>query len=820
MQPATPRLPRSGLLTGPGVSTVARPGRATPGPGRQGGGVLGGLFGWLIRWGLLLGLVVGLGLFLYGTHLDRVVRVKFEGKRWALPARVYARPLELYVGRKLSDEVLKGELDRLDYRSLNPPAKPGTYARQAGHFLIHTRPFRFWDGEEPERTLELVIADGKIQSLTDAGGGPAPILLRLDPALVASIYPAHNEDRVLLRRQDIPDLLVKALVAVEDRNFFEHAGLDPKAIGRAMLQNARAGAVVQGGSTLTQQLVKNFYLSQERTLVRKLNEALMAVLLDLRYPKDAILEAYANEIYLGQDGSRAIHGFGLASQFYFDRPVDQLGVPEIALLIALVKGPSLYDPRRHPERALERRNLVIDLMLEGQVLTAGQAEAAKRTPLGVRDGGGRPSGDFPSFLQLVRRQLQRDYAEADLQSEGLGIFTTLDPLVQAQAEKAVRERLPKLEKSKGMKAGTLESAAVVTSVAGGEVLAVVGGREASYAGFNRALDADRSIGSLIKPVVYLAALSQPDRYSLTSGVADAPVSLKVGNSFWQPHNYDGKSHGTVPLYKALAKSYNLATVNVGLAVGVKRIAELLQQLGVTRKIQVVPSLLLGATALSPLEVAQVYQTIAAGGFRAPLRAIREVIDAKGRPLNRYPLAVEQVAPSSAVFLTTWAMQQVVKQGTATALMKVLPAGMTVAGKTGTTDELRDSWFAGFSGDKVAVVWVGRDDNKPAGFPGGAGALPVWGDMMAVLENQPLGDVPPEGVTMGGCGNGAVPYIRAGGGPNCGGGGGGGGGGRAGGDADDGDSDPDPGAKPQPHHSDPSPKSPTPGPKAGGNPFLD
>ena len=236
---------------------------------------------------------------------------------------------------------------------------------------------------------------------------------------------------------------------------------------------------------------------------------------------------------------------------------------------------------------------------------------------GLRDGGGRPSGEFPSFLQLVRRQLQRDYAEADLQSEGLGIFTSLDPLVQAQAEKAIRERLPKLEKSKGMKPGTLESAAVVTSVAGGEVLAVVGGREASYAGFNRALDADRSIGSLIKPVVYLAALSLPDRYSLTSGVADAPVNLKVGNSLWQPHNYDGKLHGTVPLYKALAKSYNLATVNVGLSVGVKRIAELLQQLGVTRKIQVVPSLLLGATSLSPLEVAQVYQTIAGGGFPRP-----------------------------------------------------------------------------------------------------------------------------------------------------------------------------------------------------------
>jgi len=704
---------------------------------------------------------------LYGVHLDRVVRVKFEGKRWALPARVYARPLELYVGRTLSVETLQGELDHLGYRQVETPVKPGTFARDKAHFVIRTRPFRFWDGEESERTLGLTIAEGRIAALTNAAGGPAPVLVRLDAALIASIYPTHQEDRVLLRRADLPDLLVKSLVAVEDRNFFEHAGVDPKAIGRAVFQNLRAGTVVQGGSTLTQQLVKNFYLSQERTLIRKINEAYMAGLLELRYGKDDILEAYANEIFLGQDGNRAIHGFGLASQFYFDRPLDEIGIAETALLIALIKGPSHYEPRRHPERAIERRNLVLDLMLEGQVITAEQAGAAKAAPLGLREGGGRPSGEYPAFLQLVRRQLQRDYAEEDLSSEGLGVFTTLDPVVQAQAERGIRTRLPKLEKSKGMKSGTLESAAVVTSVAGGEVLAVVGGRNADFAGFNRALDAERSIGSLIKPVVFLAALSEPQRYSLTSSVSDGPVSLRVGDKLWQPQNYDRRSHGSVPLYKALARSYNQATVNLGLSVGVKRIAALLTSMGVPRKVQVVPSLLLGATSLSPLEVAQVYQTLAAGGFRSPLRAIREVTDASGRPLNRYPLAVEQAARSDAVFLTTWAMQQVVNQGTATALKKVLPPGLTVAGKTGTTDELRDSWFAGFTGDKVAVVWVGRDDNKPSTFSGAAGALPVWGDIMAGLENQPLADVPPDGINLG-CGGGQVPYIRAGGAQACGG----------------------------------------------------
>ncbi len=787
-------------------------------PGRQGGGI----FWWLIRWGLLLGVTVGLGGVLYGVHLDRVVRVKFEGKRWSLPARVYARPLELYAGRGLTEEALKAELGRLDYRPVSPPAKPGTFAADKDGWRIHTRPFRFWDGEEPERTLDLTLADGKVAGLADAAGGPAPVLVRLEPPLIASIYPTQAEDRVLLRRQDLPDLLVKSLVAVEDRNFFEHGGVDPKAIGRALFENLRAGGMVQGGSTLTQQLVKNFYLSQERTLVRKATEAYMAVLLDMRYPKDDILEAYANEIYLGQDGSRAIHGFGLASQFYFDRSLGDIGIPQTALLVALIKGPSYYDPRRHPERSLERRNLVLDLMLEGQVITEDQANTAKAAPLGLRDGGGRPIGEYPAFLQLVRRQLQRDYTEEDLSTEGLGIFSTLDPAVQAQAERGIRERLPKLEKSKGMKPGTLESAAVITSVAGGEVLAVVGGRDADFAGFNRALDAERSIGSLIKPVVFLAALSEPERYSLTSSLSDGPVSLRVGDSIWSPRNYDHRSHGSVPLYKALARSYNQATVSLGLSLGVKRIAGLLTDLGVSHKVQVVPAILLGVTALSPLEVAQVYQTLAAGGFRAPLRAIREVTDAQGRPLNRYPLAVEQVARSDAVFLTTWAMQQVINQGTATALKKVLPEGLTVAGKTGTTDELRDSWFAGFSGDKVAVVWVGRDDNKPTTFSGAAGALPVWGDIMAALDNQPLSDVPPEGVTLGACGGGQVPYIRSGG-VRCGGGGAGGGaggGGQGGKGTTDGDADgPAVDGPPAPDKAEPKgpPVRPT---KRASNPFLD
>ncbi|WP_300971231.1 penicillin-binding protein 1B [Thiocapsa sp.] len=715
-----------------------------------------GIGGFLFRWVLLILVGIGLAGTLYGIHLDRVVRGKFEGQRWALPARVFARPLELYADRPLLGDQLQAELDRLNYRRIAAPDVPGSYSRDGERFLIRTRSFRFWDGEEPAYALKVGLAEGRVAEMDDATGGPAPALVRLDPMLIASIYPTHNEDRVLLRRKDIPDLLIRTLIAVEDRSFYRHIGVDPRGIVRASFSNLRAGGVVEGASTLTQQLVKNFYLTADRTFERKINEALMALLLERRYSKDEILEAYANEIYLGQDGSRAIHGFGLASSFFFNKPLEELGIPETALLAGMVQAPSSLDPRRRSEAALKRRNLVLDLMARDGVISQADAEAAKGAPLGIAEGGGRPVGNYPDFISLVRRQLQRDYREEDLRSDGLNIFTTLDPLVQSEVEKALPSRLSELEKSRRMKAGTLEAAAVVTSVAQGEVLALAGGREAGYAGFNRALDSVRSIGSLVKPAIYLAALSKPERYSLTTNLQDTPISMRVGDKIWAPKNYDRRVNGSVTLHRALSSSLNLATVNLGLSLGLTEVTETLYRLGAQRRISKVPAMLLGAVSLSPLEVAQVYQTIAAGGYRSPLRAIREVMDPDGRPLNRYPLAVEAVVDPRAAYLTTWAMQRVVTHGTARWLGEKLPKGMTMAGKTGTTDEMRDSWYAGFSGDKVAVVWVGRDDYQPMGLAGGAGALRVWGDFMLAIPNEPLSDIPPQGVVV--AGKGEAPYI--------------------------------------------------------------
>ncbi len=696
------------------------------------------------KWGLVLLVLVGLLGGLYSLYLGKTVRVKFEGKRWAVPARIYARPLELYAGANVSAEQLQTELQFLGYRKVGAVSGPAQWSRKGGRFAVHTRDFAFWDDAEPARKLLIDTDASGIVGIR--GGGQRIDLMRLEPALVGSIYPAHNEDRVLVQRSGLPQDLVNALLAVEDRRFFEHGGVDLRGIMRAAWANLKAGRAVQGGSTLTQQLVKNFILTSERSLWRKFNEALMALIVEARYDKDEILEAYANEIFLGQEGGRAIHGFGLGAYFYFDRPLDELQLHETALLVGLVKGASYYNPRRQPERALARRNLVIDRMAAQGFIDAAQAESAKQQRLGVTKRGAAHGHRVPAFVDLVRRQLRRDYREEDLTSEGLRIFTTLDPWVQRQAVAALSRRLPEIEQARRADKDSLQGALVVVSSQNGEVQALVGGRDADYAGFNRALDAIRPIGSLVKPVVYLAALSRPERYTLSTQIEDRAVDMTLpGGQRWQPKNYDRQVRGPVPLHRALSESLNLATVNLGMELGLKAVVAQLRALGVQRDIDAFPSLLLGALSLSPLEVAQVYQGLAAGGFSAPLRSIRAVLDSEQKQLQRYPLTVTQAADPAAVFLLTRNLVEVTESGTAAGLQHQLPARLQVAAKTGTTNELRDSWFAGFSADRTVVAWVGRDDNAPTGLTGSRGAMPVWAELMRSIDNLSLQLEPPPGI---------------------------------------------------------------------------
>lgn len=670
----------------------------------------------------------------YLGYLDYTVREQFEGKRWAIPAHVYASPVEIYAGSQINAQQLLVLLKKLHYRSDRKLSSQATYYEKAGTISLKTRKFVFWDKTQDVQYIRIQFSTHEVRSIIDVTTGNELAIVRLDPVQIGSFYPAHKEDRVLVKLDEVPKTLIQGLLATEDRDFYQHIGISFKGIARAVWVNLRAGRLVQGGSTISQQLVKNFYLSSERSLTRKINEAFMALILEARFSKNEILEAYLNEVYLGQDGAHAIHGFGLASEFYFSRPLNKLPLDKVAALIALVRGPSYYDLRKKAERALKRRNLVLDEMLAHGDLSKKQVQQAKRQPINVVAYAHRPANRYPAFIDLVKRQLTQEYNEQDLTSEGLSIFTTLDTKVQDALDASIKQKLVQLEKHK--KVSQLETAAIVTRRDTGEIVALAGGRDSQGAGFNRALNAVRPIGSLIKPIVYLTALEYPEKYTLITPVSDTKIKVKAEKGkIWEPKNYDHKEHGDVPLHKALTHSYNLATVRIGMDIGVGRIAKTLRETGVTRPVNLFPSMLLGSLALTPFEVTQMYQTLAGDGFVMPLRSINAVLAQDGQLLQRYPYALRQELDPAATYLTNTVLQEVMREGTGRSAYKTLSGDLVLAGKTGTTNDLKDSWFAGYSGEYLAVFWIGRDDNKPTGVTGASGSLKLWTALMQQVANQ-------------------------------------------------------------------------------------
>ena len=697
------------------------------------------------RWVFYVMAAVLIVFLVWVLLLDSQVREKFSGKKWSIPARVYARPLEIFEGLALKPIELERELRSLGYRPMKSVYQSGQFSRQATNtstvYEVYTRDFIFADKEESAARYQVTIVNNTVTRLV---GADDDLLLRIEPKAIGSIYPSHGEDRVLVRLQDTPPLLAETLIAVEDKDFAHHFGISPKGIARAMLANIKARRFVQGGSTLTQQLVKNFYLTQRRDLGRKIQEAIMSLLLEWHYSKAEILEAYINEVYLGQSGPRSIHGFGLAAKHYFNRSLQNLSVSQVALLVATVKGASYYNPWRYPKRAMQRRNVVLQLMADSQLISESQRKKYAAKPLGVVKQSQLRLGDYPGFLDLVKRQLRRDYQQEDLQSEGLRIFTTMSPNVQELTESVIKQRVKSMNSAK--KANNLQAAAIITAVGSGEVLALVGDRNPRYQGFNRALDSRRPIGSLVKPFVYMAALAQPNQYTLVSLLNDRSVSVTLANgSQWQPQNFSKQYYGDVPLYQALANSYNVSTVNMGLSVGLPQVIHWLRASGLEKTPQALPSLLLGSLELSPLDVSHLYHTIAADGIYTPLRAIRAVLDANNQPLQRYPLASEPRIPEGLSYLTHYVLQAVMRIGTGQRAYQQLPADIVVAGKTGTTNRQRDSWFAGYSADHLGVVWVGNDDNTPTPYTGGSGALPIWSQIISGLSTSSIANAQPDSV---------------------------------------------------------------------------
>ncbi len=699
---------------------------------------------WLRNTVLRLLIVGAFVLFCFLGYLDSNVREQFEGKRWAIPARVFASPVELYAGQNLNAAKFEELLKDLNYRLDSQFNAEGSYAKKGQQVTVKTRSFDFWDQREPSRLLAINFNESAIVNVTDLTEAKEMAIVRLDPVQIGSFYPAIKEDRILIKLEEAPDILIKGLLASEDRNFYNHIGISFRGIARAIMADIKAKGLVQGGSTITQQLAKNFYLSSERKVWRKIKEIFMALILEFRYSKSEILEAYLNEIYLGQDGANAVHGFGLASEFYFGTALKDLSLDQVATLVALVRGPSEYDPRRYPDRTLERRNLVLDVMAEEGYITVSQSVQAKLRPLVIIPRSRIAKNRYPGFLDVIKRQLKQEYREEDLTSEGLRIFTTLDTQVQDALQQTLSNKLKQLEKTS--RAKELETAVVVTRRDSGEIAALASAREEMATGFNRALDAVRPIGSLIKPAVYLTALQYPDKYTINTRVSDSEITVNLPNgTSWSPKNYDHRQHGNVSLITALTKSYNLATVRVGLDIGVARTAKTLKEMGVNREVDVYPSLLLGATSLTPMEVTQMYQTLAGDGFLTPIRGIRAVVAENGKKLQSYPFTVRQAVDPSATYLVNTMLQEVMHHGTGHSAYEEFPKDYGLVGKTGTTNDAKDSWFAGYTGDYLSVVWLGRDDNKPIGLTGSTGALQVWTALMKQISKQPVTLIPPENI---------------------------------------------------------------------------
>ncbi|HBZ8274128.1 TPA: bifunctional glycosyl transferase/transpeptidase [Klebsiella pneumoniae] len=699
---------------------------------------------WLL---VKLGIVFAVLIAAYGVYLDQKIRSRIDGKVWELPAAVYGRMVNLEPDMQISKNEMVRLLNATQYRQVSAMTRPGEYTVQANSIEMIRRPFDFPDSKEGQVRARLTFDGDHLETIENMDNNRQFGFFRLDPRLITMLLSPNGEQRLFVKRSGFPDLLVDTLLATEDRHFYEHDGISLYSIGRAVLANLTAGRTVQGASTLTQQLVKNLFLSSERSYWRKANEAYMALIVDARYSKDRILELYMNEVYLGQSGDNEIRGFPLASLYYFGRPVEELSLDQQALLVGMVKGASVYNPWRNPKLALERRNLVLRLLQQQQVIDQELYDMLSARPLGVQPRGGVISPQ-PAFMQMVRQELQAKLGDKVKDLSGVKIFTTFDSVAQDAAEKAASEGIPVLKKQR--KLADLETAMVVVDRFTGEVRAMVGGAEPQFAGYNRAMQARRSIGSLAKPATYLTALSQPNQYRLNTWIADAPVTIRLSNGqTWSPQNDDRRFSGQVMLVDALTRSMNVPTVNLGMALGLPAVVDTWTKLGAPKnQLNAVPSMLLGALNLTPIEVAQAFQTIASGGNRAPLSALRSVIAEDGTVLYQsYPQA-ERAVPAQAAYMTLWTMQQVVQRGTGRQLGAKYP-GLHLAGKTGTTNNNVDTWFAGIDGSQVTITWVGRDNNQPTKLYGASGAMSIYQRYLANQTPTPLVlTVPEDVVDMG------------------------------------------------------------------------
>jgi penicillin-binding protein 1B len=693
---------------------------------------------WFFFTGIKLAIALSFALAIFVIYLDAKVQKTFEGQRWQVPAQIYGKIESLHIGDSINVKHITESLKINNYSKVTSVTLPGQFAQSASRLIIYRRGFSFpttfeHDAAEgsSEESVKLTI-DFKKNKITKLFiEKDAVEQIKLEPILLARLVPDNKEDRILVGLEQMPTRLIDTLLLIEDREFYHHQGISPVSILRALYNNIIAGRTVQGGSTLTQQLVKNMFLTRERTLIRKVKEAIMALIIEVRYSKDQLLEAYINEVYLGQHYANGIYGFGLAAKFYFGKPLAELNSGQMALLVAQVKGPSYYDPWRHPERAKQRRDLILRLMFEQNLLTIQEFEQTLNSSLSIRKHRRFKREKYPAYLQLVKRELNQHLSTYQ-QKMGIRVFTGFSHVSQRLLEESVANQLAQIEQSHHQK--DLQAAVIVTDIASAEVRALVGGRQSGYAGFNRALDAKRPVGSLIKPAIYLAALERYEQFNLASLLADEPITLRSdagdndNGKKWQPKNYDGKYRHQVPLIEGLVKSLNIPTVNLGMSLGLENVTDAIHLLGFKADIVARPSILLGSINMSPLQINQMYLAFAKQGELEQVHGINQIVSSYGETLWEFEPVTTKVISTNAAYLMDYALTQVAVTGTAKSLTWRLN-NSKVAGKTGTSNDLRDSWFVGFDNKNLVTTWLGKDNNKTTGLTGSSGALLLFSDFI-------------------------------------------------------------------------------------------
>jgi penicillin-binding protein 1B len=693
----------------------------------------------------------------YYFALEHQVIARFSGRRWNIPSRIYSDSTLIYPGQNLDAIGFFQRLARLNYHRVPPGHVSArgefSYDQSRGRLVLFLHRFAYPYRDFAGDLIAMQVSpNGTIQSLRDEASGRPIFSAQLEPELISGIFQGSWEQRRLVRLSQIPPAFIDAILAAEDHRFYEHHGIDLVRILKAAWIDFSSGRVRQGGSTLTQQLIKNFLLNSNRTFDRKAKEAIMAYIAERLYTKDQILEAYINDIYLGQRGQEGIYGVWEASEFYFSKDPSDLTIGEMATIAGMISSPNRLNPLRHPQLARARRDEVLGLMLQDGYISKAAYDAAVSEPLHAREVY-TESNEAPYFVDYVKSELAERYPPQVLTGEGLRIFTTLDVHMQRLADKAVDENLDELEAKyprlrRKEARDRLESALITLEPQTGKIRAMVGGRSYRQSQFNRVVQAKRQPGSVFKPVTYLAALDEtlsggPQRFLPTSFLDDEPFTWTYGDMSWSPRNYKDRYFGRVTMEFALEESLNCATSRLANAIGLDRVIAMAARLGFGN-LPPYPSIVLGGIEVSPMQIARAYAIMANEGMEVQPYAVTAVVDQDNRVIQGHEIEARQVLSPQLAYMMDFMLEQVINHGTGIGARR-MGFKNPAAGKTGTTNDSKDAWFAGFTPNLLAVVWTGFDQKEELGLTGAEASLPAWTRFMkAASASRPVLDfqVPP------------------------------------------------------------------------------